>query len=256
MNAGRAASAGRARRVRRAIAGASVAALALVGAAAAMAAGPSPAGVRPAAGAVVWIAAQPNAAAVGLDPVASQLSRDGRTVGFVTAWSGIDPGDVHGDPDVFSYAVATGRTQRINVTPGAVTYGNGWLDSLSADGSIMSLTTGSPLAAADTNGQADVYVLDRAGNGLQRVSVGPAGDDPIGSAGPSRLSADGRVVAFTAVFAGAVPGRTVWVRDLAAGTLQAASVAHDGQPTDGGAELGTISDNGRYVSFWSTATNL
>src|SRR5947208_12816489 len=103
MNGGRAASAGgRARRGHRAIAGASVVTAALAGVAAAVAApasgvvaatapGPQSQWLAPAAGAVVWIAAQPNAGAVGLDPVASQLTRDGSIVRFVRASSGIGP---------------------------------------------------------------------------------------------------------------------------------------------------------------------
>src|SRR4051812_25369477 len=65
--------------------------------------GSTTAGVAAAASSIVWIAAQTNPLEVGLDPVASQLSRDGSVVGFVTTWGAIDPGDLLLDPDVFEY---------------------------------------------------------------------------------------------------------------------------------------------------------
>jgi hypothetical protein len=205
---------------------------------------------------IVWIAAQPDPFTVGLDPAANQLSRDGSVVGFVTAASAIDPGDIRIDPDAFTYTVATGQTRRINVTPGAVTYGNGWLDSMSADGSIVSFTTGAALVAGDSNGVGDVYVLERTADRLQRVSVDGGGNQSSDSSGPSALSADGRIVAFAGTLATAAPGRQVWLRDLDSGALELASVATDGTPAADGAELGSISDNGRFVSFWSRAANL
>jgi hypothetical protein len=206
---------------------------------------------------IVWIAAQPDPFVAGLDPVASQLSRDGSVVGFVTASSAIDPGDLRVDPDAFVYSVATGATGRINVTPGVLTYGNGWLDSMSADGSIVSFTSGAGLAADDTNGLGDVYVLNRATDRLQRASVNSGGQQSANSSGPSMLSADGGSIAFAGdLTTSPWPGRRVWLRDLRTGALELISVTSDGTPADTTAELGSVSDDGRVVSFWSRATNL
>jgi hypothetical protein len=206
----------------------------------------------------IWIAAQINPLDVGLDPVASQISRDGSTVGFVTTWGGIDPGDVLLDPDLFEYSATDGHTRRVNVTPGLVTFGNGWLDSLSADGSILSLTTGAALVADDTNGQGDVYVLDQSTGQLQRVSVDEAGRESSGNSGPSVISSGGRIVAFAGSLSTEVnrTEREVWLRDLRTGQLEEVSVAGDGTQADARSDLGTMSDDGRYVSFWSPATNL
>jgi hypothetical protein len=82
---------------------------------------------------------------------------------------------------------------------------------------------------------------------------GQSGD----SSGPSVLSADGRTVAFAGRLTTAgVPGRQVWLRDLRTGGLELMSAATGGKPADSGAELGSMSDDGRLVSFWSGATNL
>ncbi len=220
--------------------------------------GAKPAAVAAARTPIAWIAAQRNPFDVGLDPVASQISRDGSIAGFVTTWDTIDPGDVHLDPDVFEYRVASGATQRINVTPGVITYGNGWLDSFSVDGSVLSFTTGGALLPDDTNDVGDVYVLDRSGNQLQRVSVDAAGQQSTAASGSSAVSADGRVVAFAGELSTTAnpTDREIWLRDLATGQLEEISVATDGTAANDRSELGSMSDDGRYVSFWSRATSL
>ena len=188
------------------------------------------AGVSP----IQWIAPQPNPGAVGLDPAASQLSRDGSVVDFVTTWGGIDAGDIHLDPDVFEYVVATGQPRRINLTPGTVTYGNGWLDSLSADGSVVSLDDRPALLPDDTNDGSDVYVLDRRADRLQRVSVDSQGRQSSDVSGPSAVSADGRFVAFSGSLSTEAgrAGPRVWLRDLEAGQLEEISVTSSGDPAD------------------------
>jgi Tol biopolymer transport system component len=58
-----------------------------------------------------------------------------------------------------------------------------------------------------------------------------------------------------------VPGDTngatdVFVRDRQYGTTERASVATGGAQADGGSVGASISTDGRYVAFWSDATNL
>src|SRR4051812_27629093 len=255
MNGCRAASAHHRHRRRAVAAGAAAAVL--------VALGPGRPGIPPAVTVVEasptrWIAPQPNPGAVGLGPAASQLSRDGSVVDFVTTWAGIDPEDVHLDADVFEHVVATGQPHRINLTPGTVTYGNGWLDSLSADGSVVSLTTAAALLPDDTNDRSDVYVLDRRADRLQRASVDSQGGQSSDVSGPSAVSADGRFVAFSGSLS-TEPGRAgpqVWLRDLQTGQIEQVGVTSAGDQADARADLGSMSDDGRYVSFWSPAGNL
>lgn len=75
------------------------------------------------------------------------------------------------------------------------------------------------------------------------------------------LSADGRYVAFTSNNGGYVPGDTnleqdVFVRDIVADTVERVSVASSGVQGDGRSKLPSISGDGRYVAFESTADNL
>ena len=95
----------------------------------------------------------------------------------------------------------------------------------------------------------------------EMVSVandGSLGDDE--SVAPS-ISADGRYVAFVSAAKNLVPDDTngfpdVFARDAQAGTTTRVSVAGDGSQADHGSIKPSISADGRYVAFFSFASNL
>jgi Tol biopolymer transport system component len=75
------------------------------------------------------------------------------------------------------------------------------------------------------------------------------------------LSADGRFVVFTSSASDLVAGDTngatdVFVRDLSTGTTQLVSVGNSGAQGDAGSFNPSISADGRYVAFASSADNL
>jgi Tol biopolymer transport system component len=75
------------------------------------------------------------------------------------------------------------------------------------------------------------------------------------------ISGDGRFVVFDAHRADLVPGDTnntvdVFVYDRTSKTLSRASVGSDGHEGNGVSDNATITPDGRYVAFWSNATNL
>ena len=75
------------------------------------------------------------------------------------------------------------------------------------------------------------------------------------------ISADGRFVAFDSDSPALVAGDTNRVRDIfvydrATGTTERVSVAGDGSEADGQSQRPTLSADGRYIAFWSEATNL
>jgi Tol biopolymer transport system component len=107
---------------------------------------------------------------------------------------------------------------------------------------------------------AALLVSPIAGQGTQRVNVGPGGveaDAP--SDGPS-ISADARYVAFSSFATNLVPGDTngaadVFVRDLQNGTTELVSVSTGGAPGNSHSDRPSISADGRYVAFISQSTN-
>jgi Tol biopolymer transport system component len=113
----------------------------------------------------------------------------------------------------------------------------------------------------------DVFVRDRQLGTTERVSVGPDGaqaEGGFGSFSPS-ISAGGRFVAFESSATNLVPGDTnyasdVFVRDRQLGTTERVSVVTGGAQAEGGEFFGSfspsISADGRFVAFRSSATNL
>lgn len=75
------------------------------------------------------------------------------------------------------------------------------------------------------------------------------------------MSENGRFVAFVSDATNLVAGDTndtvdVFVHDLKTGRTTRVSVASDGSEADGGSTNATFSTDGRYVAFYSAATNL
>src|SRR2546425_1904657 len=75
------------------------------------------------------------------------------------------------------------------------------------------------------------------------------------------MSADGRFVAFDSDSPTLVPGdtntlRDIFVHDVATGTTTRVSVGLNGAQANGDSQRPTVSADGRYVAFWSAATNL
>jgi Tol biopolymer transport system component len=98
-----------------------------------------------------------------------------------------------------------------------------------------------------------------------RVSVSSTGVQANGESHldlrPDEISADGRFVAFVANASNLVPGDTnkmndVFVRDLAAGTTDRVSLSSTGGQGNGHSFEPSLSADGRFVAFASSATNL
>ncbi|MEU8922150.1 hypothetical protein AB0D10_14620 [Kitasatospora sp. NPDC048545] len=95
----------------------------------------------------------------------------------------------------------------------------------------------------------------------ERVSVGLGQAQPDGASQAGGLSADGRYAVFTSDATNLVPGDTngksdVFVRDLWTGRTERVDTGPDGAQADGASYEATISGNGRYVAFSSSATDL
>jgi len=197
------------------------------------------------------------------------LSADGRFVAFSSFANNFD-GSAEG---IFIHDRVTGQTTRASVSSAGVPGDNAWglsLDpSISADGRFVAFCSGSAnLAPGDTNRRMDVFVRDRVAATTTRVSVGSGGAEGTGSSCSNQgadISTDGRVVAFDSDATNLVPGDTngtsdVFVRDRPAGTTRRVSVDSEGReatsPYLSGSRQPTISSNGRFVAFVSTANNL
>jgi archaellum component FlaF (FlaF/FlaG flagellin family) len=191
------------------------------------------------------------------------ISADGRVVAFRSLASNLFPGDTNGYWDVFVHDRATGRTSRVSVDSAGV-QANDWSDfpSISADGRFVAFSSvASNLVPGDTNGTTDVFVHDRATGRTSRVSVDSTGAQGNSSNKSPSISADGRCIAFDSFAWNLVPGDTngtwdVFVHDRGIGQTSRVSADSAGVQGNVGGQHPSISADGRFVAFYSRASNL
>lgn len=199
------------------------------------------------------------------DGFSGVLSASQRYVAFDTSGPLLPGEDDNGTGDIYVRDLRTGKVTLVSAAPaGKAGAGESYDPGISTDGRFVSFTSLAPdLVAEDTNGSADVFVRDLRTGVTVRASVtvtgGPAGGDPWTSSYNAEISADGRRVAFTSEASNLVPGdengtTDVFVRDLRTGTTVRATASAD--PAGGGGSTPTISANGRFVAFESSASDL
>ncbi len=153
-------------------------------------------------------------------------------------------------------SLVTERVSEVNGVPG-----NALSDSstISGDGRFVALVSGATnLVNGDTNGYDDVFVVDLDTKGIERVSVA-SNWEANGYSGLPSLSYDGRYVAFWSEALNLAPNVAhshVYVRDRQLGTTTPACVSSQGAVANKFCAGPAISGNGRYVAFFSNATNL
>jgi Tol biopolymer transport system component len=191
------------------------------------------------------------------------ISADGRYVAFTSDATNLVPGDTNDGEDVFVHDRQTGQTVRISVASdgrqGHLGYDQ---PSISADGRYVAFDSfATDLVPGDTNSKCDVFVHDRQTGEKVRISVASDGGQGNLSAGQPSISADGRYVAFQSRASNLVPGDTnskndVFLHDRQTGETVRVSVASDGTEGNRDSDEPSISDDGRYVAFVSSASNL
>ena len=154
-------------------------------------------------------------------------------------------------------------TQRVSLdSSGAQGNGGsaGWW--ISADGRcVVFLSDATNLVSGDTNGVQDVFLRDRQSGTTERVSLNSSGVQGNSSSSWPSMSGDCRFVVFVSQADNIVSGDTngvqdVFVRDRQSGTSELVSLDSSGSQGNSDCYGSSISADGRYVAFWSLATNL
>jgi Tol biopolymer transport system component/acetyltransferase-like isoleucine patch superfamily enzyme len=210
------------------------------------------------------------------------ISADGRFVAFFSSATNLIPGggsDANGGSyDAFVFDRTTGGLELVSrqdaADGGAQGNDSTSNPTISADGRFVAFSSQAtnlvPGGGLDVNGTAkDVFVFDRATGGLELVSRQDAADGGAqgdGSSSRPTISADGRFVAFYSFATNLIPGgdvngsaQDVFVFDRTTGGLELVSRQDDadgGTQGNGGSNDPTISADGRFVAFYSRATNL
>lgn len=169
----------------------------------------------------------------------------------------------HTYPAAAGPAPRPGFVERVSVgLAGAEANGDSTHSALSRDGRYIAFESdASNLVPNDTNGTTDVFVYDRETRQTTRVSVGSAGVQGNGKSFGAKISGDGRYVAFESNASNLVDGDTngatdIFVHDRETHLTTRASVDSAGHQADGNSSYAIMNGDGRYVAFFSFATNL
>jgi len=156
-----------------------------------------------------------------------------------------------------------GTTVRISVSSaGLETSGDCDLPSISADGNLVAYSSsGDNLVPGDTNFRDDVFLRNLSAGTTERLSLTNGGGQGNSGSDEPVLSPDGRYLSFDSDANNLVPGDTnasedVFVRDRLLGTTERVSVSSSGAEGNDDTGQSSISADGRFVSFYSIATNL
>lgn len=196
------------------------------------------------------------------------MSGNGRYVAFWSAASSLAAGDTNGALDIFIHDLQTHQTRRIAVgSAGDISHGES-LD-ISYDGRYVAFNSPvDTLVLNDNNGYPDVFLYDTQTSQFSRVSVATGGGEVNSTSRHPSLSANGQFVAFASLASNLVGGDTngvadIFVRDRILGVTTRVSVSSAGTQANGDSgvaddqgESCAISDDGRFVAFFSHAINL
>jgi hypothetical protein len=159
------------------------------------------------------------------------------------------------------------KTTRESVSSaGAPAVGVVQAGSLSANGRYVVFTSTASNLVVGVSGM-HVYRHDRTTGATALVTVATSGAASAAGGFAPAVSADGRFVSFASAGGDFVDGDTngltdIFLRDMNSGSTRMVSATQTGAPADLGASANNvagkreISDDGRYVAFTSSATNL
>lgn len=217
-------------------------------------------------GAITMVSADSNGnSAGGLRPA---ISADGKAVAFHSSSFILVPEvpRTRNGSQVFVRTLASGAIVLASVNASGTAAGNGASASasLSGDGRLVAFVSeATNLVAADSGGGADVYVRDLQASTTALVSANRQNTAGANAASLApAISADGRFVAFESAASDLVADHTgervdVFARNLAAQTTSLVSAnPQGGAPASGESRRASISADGRFVAFFSTAPGL
>jgi hypothetical protein len=191
------------------------------------------------------------------------ISRDGRYITFSSRASNLVANDTNNSEDVFVHDQLTGTTSRVSISSNGIG-GNGAssFPSISGDGRYVAFQSlANNLVANDTNNFRDIFVHDLQTGITSLVSLNSTDIQGNGGSFFPSISGDGRYVAFQSIADNLVANDTnnqddIFVRDRQTGITSRVSVSSNGVEGNNFSDDPSISEDGGYVAFVSTASNL
>src|SRR5512134_1491016 len=189
------------------------------------------------------------------------ISADGRYVTFQSNASTLVPGDTNFRDDIFVHDRLTGTTERVSISSAGVEANDSSFGpDISADGQFVAFSSFANNLVPGSQFFLQVFLHDRTTDTTERISQDALGNEGNGSSVFPSVSGDGRFVAFESNAANLVPNGNheshVYVRDRSTGIMERVSENNAGEPADLLSGQPDITPDGRYVTFFSLATNL
>jgi Tol biopolymer transport system component/chitodextrinase len=205
-------------------------------------------------GMIERISANIIASGFGASGTPYQMSADGRYIAYVGAMLQSFAGW-----DVFVKDRLTGKLHE--VTDHNVMYNYPYARvTISADGRYVAFDSYQPLLVeGDTAQTRDVFVYDVLREETKRISQAADGQGGNGESAYPFISANGRYVGYQSNSTNLAPGdtdtvRDVYVYDMVTGTTELISMGHDGAKGTLDSGDATISGDGRFVAFHTSAS--
>jgi Tol biopolymer transport system component len=191
------------------------------------------------------------------------LSADGRYLVFRSDATNLVSGDTLGYSDIFRKDLTSGAITRVSTTESdSEAYGASSSPAVSSDGRYVAFRSEAwNLISGDASAWAGIFVKDLNTGAVVRASSDSDGVAATNTCESPVLSPNGRYVAFESTATNLVAEDTndhndVFVKDLTTGETVLASAGSSGTQGNADSCCASISNDGRYVAFCSTATNL
>ncbi|WP_420629722.1 hypothetical protein [Candidatus Leptofilum sp.] len=192
------------------------------------------------------------------------ISADGRYIAFRSAATTLVPNDTNNEYDIFVHDTQTGQTTRVSIASDGTEANDYSTDlDISADGRFVTFdSVATNLVSNDTNSRRDVFVHDTQTGQTSRVSVASDSTEGNWNSEYPAISADGRFVTFsseaTTLVADDENGTTedIFLHDTQTSTTTLISRADDGSKGNSDSRYPNISDDGRFISYQSSANSL
>ena len=192
----------------------------------------------------------------------ASLSGDGRFVAFSETADGLVPDDVNGVSDIFVRDRITNTTERLSAAL-ASTADDAESDSNAFPSYNPVISDNGQAVAFETFGKetSSIFLYSRDTDTVELISASATGEAGNGSAKNVDISADARFVVFQSDADNLVADDTnqasdIFLRDRLLNTIESVSLAADSTQSNGNAGQASISADGRYIAFTSTASNL
>jgi len=190
------------------------------------------------------------------------ISGNGRYVVFDSFDPGLTNSDGNGTVDVFVRDRVQGTTTLVSSdADGNEGDDQSFAADISDDGRYVAFMSSADNLIPNDNGQQSIYRKDRVTGGIDKASRSTFEIQNNAGALGAAISGNGRYVAFQSEATNLIlydnnDHRDVFRRDFEAGNTALISRPNDPGPTNGDSGSASLSDDGRFVVFQSTASNL